>query len=74
MSLIFTNNENASGIIKNHYAVQDELIERIIQQYKEENKYLKGLIDKNAGEAAEIDITFEPFMTFLTHFFYPSQT
>ena len=42
----FTNNENASGIIQNHYAVQDELIERIIQQHKEENKYLKGLIEK----------------------------
>lgn len=42
----FTNNENASGIVQNHYAVQDELIERIILQYKDENKYLKGLIEK----------------------------
>jgi hypothetical protein len=40
------NNENANGIIQNHYAVQDELIERIILQYKDENKYLKGLIEK----------------------------
>jgi transcriptional regulator with XRE-family HTH domain len=42
----FNNNENANGIVQNHYAVQDDLIERIIQQHKEENKYLKGLIEK----------------------------
>ena len=42
----FSNNENASGIIQNNYAVQNELIDRLIQQYKDEIAQLKGIIDK----------------------------
>jgi transcriptional regulator with XRE-family HTH domain len=42
----FNNNDHANGIVQYHYAAQDELIERIIQQYKDENKYLKALIEK----------------------------
>ncbi len=42
----FTNNQSANGIVQNHYTTQNELIDRITQQYKEEIAHLKGIIDQ----------------------------
>lgn len=41
----FTNNQMANGIVQNQYNAQNELLERLVAKYEEENKYLKGLID-----------------------------
>ncbi len=49
----FSNNENACGFIQNNYAVHNELIERLIQQYKDEIEYLKGIIDKILGNQSQ---------------------
>lgn len=42
----FTNNQNANGIVQNHFTSQAELIDKMIQQYKEEIAHLKGIIDQ----------------------------
>ncbi len=46
----FTNNQSANGIVQNHYTSQNELIDRITQQYKDEiarlNEIIKTLIEK----------------------------
>lgn len=41
----FTNNQMANGIVQNQYNAQNELLERLVAKYEEENNYLKGLID-----------------------------
>jgi transcriptional regulator with XRE-family HTH domain len=40
----FTNNQTANGIVQNQYTTQTELIEELIEQYKNENSYLKELV------------------------------
>lgn len=40
----FNNNETANAIINQNNNVQVELIEKLVNQYKEENLYLKELI------------------------------
>ena len=39
-----SNNHLANGIVQNQYTTQNDLVEQIVQQYKEENNYLKELI------------------------------
>lgn len=38
------NNQTANGIVQNQYMNPTELIDQIINQYKEENQYLKELV------------------------------
>jgi transcriptional regulator with XRE-family HTH domain len=40
----FNNNQTANGIVHNQYPFQQELVDKIIAQYKEENEYLKKLV------------------------------
>jgi transcriptional regulator with XRE-family HTH domain len=40
----FNNNQTANGIVQNQYTTQTELIEKLIEQYKNENSYLKELV------------------------------
>lgn len=42
----FNNNQTANSIVQNQYNVKNELMERLVARYEEENKYLKNLIDK----------------------------
>jgi glutathione peroxidase-family protein len=42
----FNNNQTANSIVKNQYNVKNELMERLVAKYEEENKYLKNLIEK----------------------------
>jgi transcriptional regulator with XRE-family HTH domain len=42
----FNNNQTANGIVQNQYNVKNELMERLVAKYEEENKYLKNLIEK----------------------------
>ncbi len=44
--LHFTQNQSANGIVQNQYNVQNELMERLIAKYEEENKYLKALVER----------------------------
>lgn len=41
----FSHNHTANGIVQNQYNTQNELLERLVAKYEEENNYLKGLID-----------------------------
>jgi transcriptional regulator with XRE-family HTH domain len=40
----FTQNEQANGIVNNNYHNQYNVMEKLIDKYKEENTYLKELI------------------------------
>jgi transcriptional regulator with XRE-family HTH domain len=40
----FNNSREAFGIVHNNYSMQTELLEKMIQQYKEENAYLRELV------------------------------
>ena len=42
----FNNNKSANGIVQNQYNIQNELMERLLARYEEENKYLKSILEK----------------------------
>jgi transcriptional regulator with XRE-family HTH domain len=42
----FNQNQTANGIVQNQYNVHNELVERLIAKYEEENQYLKSLLER----------------------------